>query len=158
MTAQVRDRRLRSQLRRAITVAEPSEIFNVSAYVFMECGYVVGAVQDADIYHRVEAAARGVTGLRRVTLHLPIAVTSGGDNDLMLVAEIKARLTARHDVVQSRVSVRVLNARAVLLGVVGHEEQARVIEETEKIDAIAGVDNFMLSPEEGYARLRLGVR
>lgn len=157
-TEQLRDRRLKSQLRRAIAIEEPGEILSVSPYVFIRHGFLVGAVPDAETHERLETAAREVSGLRDLTLHLPIEEIHDTEHDLVLLAEVKARLAARPDIVQSRVSLRVLNAHAVLLGVVRPDEQSRVVEETQKVDGITGVTNLMLAPEEGFGRRRPGLR
>ena len=51
-----------------------------------------------------------------------------------------------------------LNGRIVILGILEHAEQTRVIEAIEGVAGITGIDNFMLVPEAGYARRREGLR
>ena len=164
--AQVQDRLLQSSLRRALLTGDPTRALDLRAYVFMDRAFVVGEVDSTDERSSVESIARSVEGLRSVTFHLPVAVEGDGETEggtdgaagWTDHAELRARMTADPTIVASRVEIDVVQGQVVLLGVVASREQRRVLEAARSIAGEGHVVSFMLEPERGYARRRLGLR
>ncbi len=131
----------------------------LTAYVFMDHGYVVGHVRSPEQAEAVFQAAKKVDGLRSLNAFLPVKRTydtvGNVTSDTALKAEVRSALVQTPGVVDTRVHVEVLDNRAVLLGVVSGEEEKQRAERA--VAATVGVKrtiNWLLLPETEYLATR----
>ena len=131
----------------------------LTAYVFMDHGYVVGHVRSPEQAEAVFQAARTVEGLRSLNAFLPIKRTADlvGEvvPDEVLKEKIQAGLARASGVVDSRVHVEVLDHRAILLGVVsGAEEKNRAEDVAAGTIGVKRTISWLLLPESDYLAIR----
>jgi osmotically-inducible protein OsmY len=131
----------------------------LTAYVFMDHGYVVGHVRSPEQAEAVFRAAKQVEGLRSVNAYLPLrrAPDTLGKvtPDSALKAQVQAALARTPGLVDSRVHVEVLDDRAVLLGVVsGDEEKDRAEGAAAATIGIKRIINWLLLPDSQYLAIR----
>lgn len=131
----------------------------LTAYVFMDHGYVVGHVRSPEQAEAVFRAAQKVEGLRSLNAFLPVKrvhdtmgkVTS----DATLKAQVESALSRTPGVVDTRVHVEVLDDRAILLGVVsGDEEKDRAERAAAATVGVKRTINWLLLPETEYLAIR----
>src|SRR5262249_52102845 len=97
-TAWTKDQLLKDEMRKAILADQALSGLSITPYVYMQHGFVVGFVQDAQQAAAVTRAAQGVAGLRSLETYLPIKgeplkdSSSSSLSDLELVASIKVAL------------------------------------------------------------------
>lgn len=131
----------------------------LTAYVFMDHGYVVGHVRSTEQARAVFQAAKKVDGLRSLNAFLPVkrAVDTVGNvtSDAALKAEVRSALMRTPGVVDTRVQVEVLDNRAILLGVVsGQEEKDRAERAVAGTVGVKRTINWLLLPEMEYSAAR----
>ena len=131
----------------------------LTAYVFMDHGYVVGHVNTPEQAETVFQAAKKVEGLRSINAFLPVkrsADTLGKViPDSTVKAQVEAALMRTPGIVESRVHVEVLDNRAILLGVVsGDEEKTRAEETASATIGVKRIINWLLLPESQYLAIR----
>jgi osmotically-inducible protein OsmY len=131
----------------------------LTAYVFMDHGYVVGHVRSPDQAEAVFQAAKKVRGLRSINAFLPVERTvemvGKITPDSTLKTQVEAALARMPGVVESRVHVEVLDNRAILLGVVsGDEEKTRAEEAAAATIGVKRTINWLLLPESQYLAIR----
>jgi osmotically-inducible protein OsmY len=133
----------------------------LTAYVFMDHGYVVGHVRSSEQAEAVYQAASKVPGLRSLNAFLPVKRSSTSDtvgnvaSDESLKAEVQAALARTPGLVDSRVHVEVLDSRAVLLGVVsGTEEKTRAEQAAAATIGVKRTINWILLGESQYLAIR----
>jgi osmotically-inducible protein OsmY len=133
----------------------------LTAYVFMDHGYVVGHVRSSEQAEAVYQTASQVEGLRSLNAFLPVKRPSALDkvgtvaSDESLKAEVQAALARTPGLVDSRVQVEVLDNRAVLLGVVsGNEEKTRAEHAAAATIGVKRIINWLLLPESEYLAIR----
>ena len=131
----------------------------LTAYVFMDHGYVVGHVRSPEEAEAVFRAAQQVEGLRSVNAYLPVRRASDTlgkvTSDSTLKGQVQAALARTPGLVDSRVHVEVLDDRAVLLGVVsGDEEKARAERAAAGTVGIKRIINWLLLPDSQYLAIR----
>ncbi len=164
--AQARDQKLQLALRRAITHDQGLASLEISPHVFMERGFVVGAVDSTSQAEAVMLAARSVKGLRSVGFYLPVrdasstnTSESGALSSVGIAASVKAALAAEPGLVATRYELKVVDRHAVLLGVVGtSEERDHVARVARKTTGVTGVEIFLLILEDPYAARRPRLR
>jgi osmotically-inducible protein OsmY len=131
----------------------------LTAYVFMDHGYVVGHVTTPEQAEAVFQAAKKVEGLRSINAFLPVKRTADIVGkvipDSTVKAQVEAALVRTPGIVESRVHVEVLDNRAILLGVVsGNEEKARAEEAASATVGVKRIINWLLLPESQYLAIR----
>ena len=131
----------------------------LTAYVFMDHGYVVGHVRSPEQAEAVYQAAHKVEGLRSLNAFLPIKrtadVVANTAPDEVLKAQVQASLARTPGVVDSRVHVEVLDNRAVLLGIVsGVEEKSRAENAAAATIGVKRIISWLLLPESDYLAIR----
>ena len=130
----------------------------------MERAYVTGHVDTLDQAAAVQRIARSVSGLRSVEVYLPISPPqpnpdSSTMSDMTIRTEIAAALKLAPGVVASRITVTVLDRRAVLFGVVsGDEERRNAVQAASGVEGVKGVTNWLLLPEPDYMAVRPHIR
>ena len=145
-----------------VLVAEPKFAGLVlTAYVFMDHGYVVGHVHSPEQAEAVYQTAKKVEGLRSLNAFLPVKHPSTLDtvgkvsSDAALKALVEATLARTPGVVDTRVHVEILDDRAVLLGVVsGSEEKTRAEHAAASTLGVKRIINWLLLPETEYLAIR----
>jgi len=70
--AYAKDQRLKDQMREAILVDQALSGLSITPYVYMQRGFLVGFVKDAEQAIAVTRVARSVSGLRLLDTYLPI--------------------------------------------------------------------------------------
>ena len=158
----IHDKRLKSELRRALVVAVPDATLSASPYVFGGHGYLVGWVDDADERARLEQAAEGVEGLKSVDVYLPVKPTGAEAPSSVSELELKTRVLASIVGVmgtdQTNVSVSVLGTHVVLLGVLDSAEQVHAATQAaEGTSGVSAVTSYLSVPPAAE-RKRLGGR
>ena len=131
----------------------------LTAYVFMDHGYVVGHVNAPEQAEAVFQAAKKVEGLRSINAFLPVKRTVDTLGkvipDSTVKAQVEAALARTPGIVESRVRVEVLDNRAILLGVVsGDEEKTRAEETASATIGVKRIINWLLLPESQYLAIR----
>ena len=131
----------------------------LTAYVFMDHGYVVGHVRSPEQAEAVYRVASKVEGLRSLNAFLPIKraadVVGEVAPDEVLKAQVQAALARASGVVESRVHVEVLDHRAILLGVVsGAEEKNRAEDAAASTIGVKRIISWLLLPESDYLAIR----
>jgi len=145
-----------------VLVAEPEFAGLVlTAYVFMDHGYLVGHVHSPEQAEAVYKTARKVEGLRSLNAFLPVKHSSIVDSvgkvspDAALKAQVEAELARTPGVVDTRVHVEILDDRAILLGVVsGSEEKTRAEHAVASTLGVKRIINWLLLPETEYLAIR----
>jgi len=147
-----------------VLVAEPEFAGLVlTAYVFMDHGYLVGHVHSPKQAEAVYKTARKVEGLRSLNAFLPVKHPStvdtvgkvSSDGDAALKAQVEAELARTPGVVDTRVHVEILDDRAILLGVVsGSEEKTRAEHAAASTLGVKRIINWLLLPESEYLAIR----
>jgi len=157
--AQAKDKRLSLQVREALAATDAAAVVHVSPHVYMDRVFLVGFVDSEDQRSRLEAAARGVEGVRDVDGYLPVrspdtgSWTSATMNDAELKAELTAALAADLRTAKLRVDTEVVAGHIVLLGVVGSDSERDAAERVAKgIVSPDHVTSFLLLPEPGYEK------
>ena len=131
----------------------------LTAYVFMDHGYVVGHVNTPEQAEAVFQAAKKVEGLRSINAFLPVKRTADTIGkvipDSTVKAQLQSALARTPGIVESRVHVEVLDNRAILLGVVsGDEEKTRAEEAASATIGVKRIINWLLLPESQYLAIR----
>jgi osmotically-inducible protein OsmY len=131
----------------------------LTAYVFMDHGYVVGHVNSPEQAEAVFQAAKKVEGLRSINAFLPVKRTVDAVGkviaDSTVKAQIESALARTPGIVESRVHVEVLDNRAILLGIVsGDQEKARAEEAASATIGVKRIINWLLLPESQYLAIR----
>lgn len=131
----------------------------LTAYVFMDHGYVVGHVNAPEQAEAVFQAAKKVEGLRSINAFLPVKRTVDTLGkvipDSTVKAQVEAALARTPGIVESRVHVEVLDNRAILLGVVsGDEEKTRAEQTASATIGVKRIINWLLLPESEYLAIR----
>jgi osmotically-inducible protein OsmY len=131
----------------------------LTAYVFMDHGYVVGHVRSPEEAEAVFQVAKKVEGLRSINAFLPVERTVETVGKVMpdstLKAQVQGALARMPGVVESRVQVEVLDNRAILLGVVsGEEEKTRAEQAAAATIGVKRTINWLLLPESQYLAIR----
>ena len=147
-----------------VLVAEPEFAGLVlTAYVFMDHGYLVGHVHSPKQAEAAYKTARKVEGLRSLNAFLPVKHPStvdtvgkvSSDGDAALKAQVEAELARTPGVVDTRVHVEILDDRAILLGVVsGSEEKTRAEHAAASTLGVKRIINWLLLPESEYLAIR----
>ena len=145
------DKRLRSQLRRALVVAVPQATLSVSPYVWGSHAYLVGWVEGAEERSKLEAAARGVSGLVSVQVYLPVKPTGeeapSAGSELKLKAGVTQSLVAAIGTEKTNVSVDVLGAHVVLVGVLGSADEVHAATTAAQgTEGVQSVSSFLSVP------------
>jgi hyperosmotically inducible protein len=162
-TTLARDQRLKLHLREAILLDQTYAGLEISPYVYMERGFVVGSVETVEQADGILRAARTVQGLRSLYGHLPVRKevteeneeTGGSISDLTITTEVKANLVLVPGILASQIEIQVLGGDVVLLGVVASEEVRGAAErEARLVSGVKGVTNLLLLPESGYMKRR----
>ncbi len=156
------DKRLKSQLRRALVVAVPDATLSVSPYVFGGHGYLVGWVKDAEERNRLEQAAQGIEGLKSMDVYLPIKPTGDDAPSSVDQLELKTRVVASIVGVmgtdQTNVSVSVLGSHVILLGVVDSADQVHAsTKAAEGTSGVSGVTSYLSVPPPAERKLLGGL-
>ncbi len=158
----VQDKRLKTNLRKALLLAEPETALSVKPYVAGGHGYLVGWVTDDAQRSALEAAARGVPGLLSIAVYLPPKPTGedapSATADLTLKAKVVAAIGIASGAERTNIAVEVVGGHAVLLGAVhsAADIQAAVKAATET-SGISGVTNFLHVPLAADARPSRGL-
>jgi osmotically-inducible protein OsmY len=131
----------------------------LTAYVFIDHGYVVGHVNSPEQAEAVFQAAKKVEGLRSINAFLPVKRTLDTVGkvipDSTVKAQVESALARTPGIVESRVHVEVLDNRAILLGVVsGDEEKTRAEEAASATIGVKRIINWLLLPESQYLAIR----
>jgi osmotically-inducible protein OsmY len=131
----------------------------LTAYVFMDHGYVVGHVNSPEQAEAVFQAAKKVEGLRSINAYLPVKRTVDTVGkvipDSTVKTQVESALARTPGIVESRVHVEVLDNRAILLGVVsGDEEKNRAEEAASATIGVKRTINWLLLPESQYLAIR----
>ena len=158
-TAWTKDQLLKDEMRKAILADQALSGLSITPYVYMQHGFLVGFVKDAQQAAAVTRAAQGVAGLRSLETYLPIKGEPPKDSssstlsDLELVGKIKLALKVDEHLVESRYGVEVLDGHAVLLGVViSDDEKLAVTRAAEGVTGVTGTKNYLLQVERGYGK------
>jgi osmotically-inducible protein OsmY len=131
----------------------------LTAYVFMDHGYVVGHVQSPQQAEAVFRTAGKVQGLRSINAFLPVKRTAESVGkvtpDSTLKAQVEAALARTPGIVESRVHVEVLDNRAILLGVVSSDdEKTRAEQAAAATVGVKRIISWLLLPETEYLAIR----
>ena len=131
----------------------------LTAYVFMDHGYVVGHVRSPEQAEAVYRTASKVEGLRSLNAFLPVKRTADVVGEVapddVLKAQVQAALARASGVVDSRVHVEVLDHRAILLGIVsGTEEKTRAEDAAASTIGVKRIISWLLLPESDYLAIR----
>ena len=157
----VEDKRLKSQLRRALIASDPSAALSVNPYVAGGHAYLVGWVKNDAERQRIEEAARGVKGLLSVAIYLPSERTGqeapSKANEIKLEAQLRLALREQLGGDTQNIDVQVVGHQAVLIGVLrSSREIQQAVQVAEKADGISGVTSFLSVPLSGDAK-RIGI-
>ena len=147
----VQDKRLRSQLHRALIVAVPEDALSVSSYVWGSHAYLVGWVDDEDERSKLEEAAQTVSGLVSVQVYLPVKPKGEGapssTDELTLKARVIQSLVTAIGTDKTNVSVDVLGTHAVLVGVLGSADEVHAATKAaQDTEGVLGVSSFLSVP------------
>ena len=151
VTVFARDKRLKSQLKRALVVAVPEATLAVSSYVVGGHAYLVGWVDSAQERSELEEAAINMGGLQSVDVYLPIKKT--GDEAPSSVDEMKLKTSVLASLVEAlgtdrtNVSVDVLGTHVVLVGVLASADEVHSARAAaEGTHGVSGVTSYLSVP------------
>jgi osmotically-inducible protein OsmY len=152
------DYRHQRQLQQVLLEEPAFAGLSLTAYVFMDHGYVVGHVNSPEQAEAVYQAAKKV-GLRSINAFLPVKRTVDTVGkvipDSTVKAQVESALARTPGIVESRVHVEVLDNRAILLGVVsGDEEKTRAEQAASATIGVKRIINWLLLPESQYLAIR----
>ncbi|MCH2186645.1 BON domain-containing protein [Myxococcota bacterium] len=157
----VEDKRLKSKLRRALILSNPSSTLSVEPYVAGGHAYLVGWVEDDEERQRIEEAARGVQGLLSLAIYLPTRPTGpeapSTTNELKLQAKLRLSLREQLGGQSQNIDVQVVGHHAVLIGVLrSSSEIEQAVGVTRGTEGVSGVTSFLSIPLSGDAK-RIGI-
>ena len=157
----VDDKRLKSQLRRALILADPSSAISVQPYVAGGHGYLIGWVKDAAERQRIEEAARQVKGLVSLAIYMPNQPTGleapSKTDELKLEAHLRLGLREKLGGDTQNIDVRILGQHAVLIGVLRSSTQIeQAVQVAQNTNGVLGVTSFLSVPLSGDAK-RIGI-
>lgn len=127
--AQANDKRLWLQIREALVELDGAAVVHVSPHVYMDRVSLVGFVESEDQRSRLQAAAKGVDGVREVDGYLLVRSTDteswavASMRDTELKTALTAALPADLRTAKLRIDTEVVAGQLVLLGVVGSESE-----------------------------------
>jgi osmotically-inducible protein OsmY len=153
------DYRHQRRLQEALLADPGFGSLTLTAYVFMDHGYVVGHVRSSEQAEAVYKAAQKVEGLRSLNAFLPVRrvqdTVGKVSSDAELKAQVESALARTPGLVDSRVYVEVLDDRVVLLGVVsGSQEKDRAERAAAATVGVKRTINWLLLPETEYLAIR----
>jgi osmotically-inducible protein OsmY len=151
--AQVDDQRLKTSLREAILTTDAAAALEVTPYVYMGHGYLVGFVSGDAQRQSLVAAAQRVSGLRSLDTYLPDQpADSQTTSDFAIKGEVKAALAVGLNRV-TQIDLEVLAGQVVLLGVVSDQGAIdSAVAAAQGVSGVTGVTNFLLLPEAQYEK------
>lgn len=158
--SQASDDRLKIRVRESLVTAG---LIHVTPYVYMGHVYLVGHVDSPQQADQAVAAVRAMSGVRSVDTYLPPTQAGGGASgmasDVEIEAKVKSALAVSGDEVMMRIDMQVVYGTVVLLGVVANQQAIdTAVSRAQSVSGVTGVTNFLLLPEQGYERLRPGLR
>ena len=157
----VEDKRLKSQLRRALILSNPSATLSVDPYVAGGHAYLVGWVKNDAERQRIEEAARGVKGLLSIAIYLPTEPVGpeapSKTNEIKLEAQLRLALREKLGGDTQNIDVQVVGRQAVLIGVLrSSSEIDQAVQVAQKADGVTGVTSFLSVPLSGDTK-RIGI-
>ena len=158
---QVDDKRLSASVREALLRNDPSQVLEITPYVFMGHVYLVGFVEADAQRQSVIAAVQSVGGVHTLDTYLPDKPPGGSSttSDLETKAEVKGGLALDPNEVVTRINIEVLDGHVVLLGIVSSQQAIdSAVVTAQGVSGVTGVTNFLLVPEPEYEKLRPSLR
>ncbi|WP_432736285.1 BON domain-containing protein [Maridesulfovibrio sp. FT414] len=149
---QAQDSRIQLELRKALLLDSPASLMQVSCYVYLGHGFLIGEVENDEMRDDLIKKAQTVSTLSGISYFLPNKVKTGEDGPSAL--EIKLKGMLEPDYPSSKVTVKVVQGTVVVLGILNQEEQQQVCS---KISEMAGSDkiiNFMQIPSPETSKTR----
>ncbi|MBM4265598.1 MAG: BON domain-containing protein [Deltaproteobacteria bacterium] len=155
----VQDKRLRTQLREALLVADPDGVLSISPYVFLGHAFLVGWVDSPAERMKLVDAARGVGGLRSLDVYLPekpANVSTSADEELKL--KVEEAITLESSAQRMNVSIQVLAGHVVLLGAVRSGEEIQSADAAARaVPGVTGITSYLLVPAPGQEKMLEGL-
>lgn len=141
---QAQDSRLQLNLHKSLLLNYPTSLVNVSSYVFLGHGFLIGEVENIIKRKELIECAKGVSSLTGISYFLP--VKNATITNTSSAIEIKLKGILEPDYPSSKLTVKVVQNTIVLLGVLEVEEQKRVTVSIKKISQSSQIINFMQAP------------
>ena len=154
---QAQDSRLQLKLHKALLTDKPSALLDISSYVFQGYAFLIGEVENQKERNTLIEAARSVQGLSGVSFFLPAKKDSPADEDIDVPSglELKLKTLLNPECPSSTVTMKVIQDKVILLGVVDSEGQQAMIDYLHKTVKNAEIINFMQVPQpEKEKRMR----
>jgi len=157
--AQAHDKRLTLQVGEALVATDPAAVAHVWPHVYMDRVFLVGFVESDTQRSKLEAAVKGIEGVRQVDLYLPVksadaeSWTTATLNDAKLKTELAAALAADLRTAKLRIASEVVAGHIVLLGVVSSDtERQAAISVAANLVSPDRVTSFLLLPDPEYEK------
>ncbi|MBI9111908.1 MAG: BON domain-containing protein [Maridesulfovibrio ferrireducens] len=144
-TTQARDVRLQLQLHKAVLKEAPSNVINVSSYVYLEHGFLVGEVDSENQSKALVKAAGKLTGLNGVSYYLPLRKTENKP-ETSSALELKLKSMLEPDYPSSKLTIKVVQDVVVVLGVLTHEEKKKALNSLKDLAGVDKIINFIQTP------------
>lgn len=120
---QAHDSRLQLELHKSILLNSPSSLVNISSYVFLGHGFLVGVVENEAERENLIKYSKNVQGLNGISYYLPVKNKTADDSSSAL--EIKLKGMIEPDYPSSKLTVKVVQNKVVILGVLEPDEQKK---------------------------------
>ena len=121
---------------------------DLHTYCFSGRVFLLGEFQSRSQVARLNAIAKGVSGVVSVTCYLfpKGASFCGKPENLYLAGKIRAALIGASDVRSTNIDVEVVQCNAILLGVVGSQEEARRVVDTARgVEGVLSVKSYLFT-------------
>ncbi|SDK91576.1 Osmotically-inducible protein OsmY, contains BON domain [Maridesulfovibrio ferrireducens] len=144
-TTQARDVRLQLQLHKTMLLEAPSDIINISSYVYLEHGFLVGEVDSENQSKALVSAAGKLAGLNGVSYYLPLKKTKNKP-ETSSALELKLKSMLEPDYPSSKLTIKVVQDVVVVLGVLTHEEEKKALDSLKNFAGVDKIINFIQAP------------
>ena len=141
---QVHDSRLQLKLHKSLLINYPSSLINVSSYVFLGHGFLVGEVENDSERENLIECAKGINDLNGVSYFLPSE--NSKETETASALELKLKGLLEPDYPSSKLTLKVIQNYIVVLGVLDNQDQKDVLEKIKKMSGPAKIINFLQSP------------
>ncbi|WP_319759815.1 hypothetical protein [Maridesulfovibrio sp.] len=142
---QAQDSRLQLQLHKEILLKYPQSLIEISSYVYLGHGFVVGEVEDEAQRNGLIHCAKSIGGLNGVSYYLPKKDTSKQNASSEIEIKLKGLIEPEYP--SSKITIKVVQNKIVILGVLNSQEQESVCNEIKKMCGPMEIINFLQVPQ-----------
>ncbi|WP_320169770.1 hypothetical protein [Maridesulfovibrio sp.] len=147
---QAHDSRLQLTLHKTLLLDNPSTLLEISSYVFLGHGFLVGEVGSEAERENLINKAKTISELSGLSYFLPLK--SETENKTGSTLEIKLKGIFEPDYPASKLTIKVVQDTVVVMGVLQSDEQEQVCDKIRQISGSDKIINFLQAPKSGETK------